>query len=247
LILLLPHKMLFPIQTNISADQIKILEQEIFSLEKELLGLEANINAFQSEIRSALATQIQRIQELTNQYKNQKQAKKLKRLEQKKRGKNYREPVGLKTNDASFTTQNLVSTEEKQELKRLYREAIVQIHPDKLIDADEDLNERATAITVKLNEVYKSGDLEELNRLHEHIISGNALSYIPDQPEKVNDLQAMMLFLQQKKQKLQKLLEEIKTSAIYELWTSRKDVSILITELKIEFEMRIAVLEKRTK
>ncbi|MGI4020052.1 MAG: hypothetical protein ACRYFA_00970 [Janthinobacterium lividum] len=240
--LLLPDK-------NSSFDQNKILllEKEIALLESELLGLEATINIFQSEIQYALSTQIQRIQELTNQYKNQKQAKKLKRLEQKKRGKNYHEPVGLKTNHASFSTPNLVSAEEKQELKRLYREAIVQIHPDKLVDADEDLNERATAITIKLNEVYKSGDLEELNRLHEHIISGNALTYIPDQPENVHDLQAILLFLQDKKLKLQQLLAGIKTSAIYELWLDRKDIAELIAELKVQFEERIAVLQKRTK
>lgn len=223
------------------------LEKEIEVLETELLRLETNINAFQSQIRSALLTQIQRIQELTIIYKNQKQAKKLKRLEQKKRGKNYKEPVGLKTNNASFTAQKFVSVNDQQELKRLYKEAIVQIHPDKFVDADDDLNERATAITVQLNEVYKNGDLEELNRLHEHIISGNALTYIPDQPETINDLQAMMLFLRQKKQKLQQLLLEIKTSAIYELWVSRKDIPEMIKELKTEFDERIAVLQKRTK
>ncbi len=57
----------------------------------------------------------------------------------------------------------------------------------------------------------------------------------------------MMLFLQQKKQKLQQLLQEIKTSVIYELWMSKKDMAVLIAALKIEFEERIAVMEKRTK
>ena len=132
-------------------------------------------------------------------------------------------------------------------MKRLYREAIVQIHPDKLVDADDELNERATAITGQLNEVYKNGDLEELNRLHEYIISGNALTYILDQPETVNDLPAMIQFLQQKKLKLQQLLHEIKTSAIYDLWISRKDMLGLISELKIQFEERIVILQKRTK
>ncbi|MVN23193.1 hypothetical protein [Mucilaginibacter arboris] len=240
--------MLFPTKTNIYADEtVKVLEREIAALEAELIELETEVNVFQLQIQSALSTQIHRIQELTVLYKNQKQAKKLKRLEQKKRGKNYREPVSLKTRNASFTAQNLVSADDRQELKRLYKEAIVQIHPDKFVDADNELNERATAVTVKLNEVYKSGDLEELNRLHEHIISGNALTYVPDRPKTINDLSALMLFLQQKKQKLQHLLQEIKTSAIYKLFESRKDIRALIQELKIQFEERIVVLEKRTK
>ena len=240
--LLLPDK-----NSSSKQDAIALLEKEIALLESELLELENAVNTFKAQIRTALSAQIQQIQELTILYKNQKQAKKLKRLEQKKRGKNYKEPLGLKTNDASFTAQKLVSAEDNQELKRLYREAIVQIHPDKLVDADDELNERATAITGQLNEVYKNGDLEELNRLHEYIISGNALTYIPDQPETVNDLPAMIQFLQQKKLKLQQLLHEIKTSAIYELLMSRKDMPELISELKIQFEERIVTLQKRTK
>jgi len=238
--------MLLPIKTNIDAGTILILEQEIVLLEAELIRLETQVSAFQLQIRSALSTQILRIQQLTSLYKNQKQSKKIKRLAQKKRGKNYKEPVGLKVVHPTLN-QNPISINDQQELKRLFREAIVQIHPDKFADADDELNERATAATIQLNEVYQSGDLEELNRLHEHIISGNALNYIPDQPETVNDLPSMILFLQHKKLKLIQSLEEIKTSAIYEVLTSGKDIYILIKELKVQFEERILVLEKRTK
>ncbi len=241
MMLLLPDK-----NPPFDAGAILLLEQKIAVLEAELIALETEINTFQAQIRSALSPQIQRIQELTILYKNQKQSKKLKRLEQKKRGKNYREPVGLKTTDPSFIIPNLVSADHQQELKRLYKEAIVQIHPDKFADASEELNHRATAVTSQLIEVYKSGDLEELNRLHEHIISGNALAYIPNQPETVIDPQTMMLFLQDKKRKLQKLLLETQTSAIYGLWLSQKNILVLIAELKIGFEERILILEKRT-
>jgi len=183
--LLLPDK-------NLSSKQekIQVLEKEIALLEAKLLELETAVNTFQAQIRSALAAQILRIQQLTNFYKTQKKAKKLKRLEQKKRGKNYHEPVGLKISNASFMAQKFVSADDKQQLKRLFKEAIVQIHPDKLKDADDELNQRATAVTAQLNEVYQNGDLEELNRLHEHILSGNALTYVPDQPKTINDLQA---------------------------------------------------------
>lgn len=239
--LLLPDK-----NPPFDPDTILFLEKEIAALEAELIALETEINIFQARIRSALSPQIQRILELTILYKNQKSAKKLKRMEQKKRGKNYKESLGLKITNTSFNDTKSVSANDQQELKRLYKEAIVQIHPDKFVDANEELNERATAVTSQLIKVYKSGDLEELNRLHEHIISGNALTYIPDQPETVNDPQAMMLFLQDKKRKLQKLLLEIQTSAIYGLWLKRKDIPALIAELKTGFAERILILEKRT-
>lgn len=242
------QKMLLPSKYN--ADKttaIKTLEQQIAALEAELLALENDVNAFQAQIRSALSAQIQRIEQLTNLYKSRKQAKKLKRFDQKKRGKNYKEPVELKVINHTSAGQNQDLITDRQELKRLYKEAVVQIHPDKFADADDELNKRATAITSKLNEVYNNRDLEELNRLHEHIISGNALTYIPDQPETVNDLPAMLEFLQQKKLKLQALLQEIKASAIYGLFISSKDFAALISELRTAFENRIGILEKRTK
>ncbi len=240
--------LLLPDKNSIqNQEKILLLEQEIALLEAELMVIENAVNAFQAQLQSALSIQIRRIQELTVIYKNQKQAKKQKRLEQKKRGKNYKKPLGLKLNNASFTGINLVSAEEQQELKRLYKEAVVQIHPDKLVDADQELNQRATDITAQLNAFYKSGNLEELNRLHEHIISGNALVYTPDQPETIADLPAMMLFLQDKKRKLEILLQEIKISEIYNLWLSRKDLPDLIAELRLQFNERILILEKRTK
>ena len=240
--LLLPDK-------NSAAEQqtILLLEKEIVLLETELLTLENSVNVFQAQLQAALSVQIRRIQELTVIYKNQKQAKKQKRLEQKKRGKNYKEPLGLKLNNASFIGINLVSEEEQQELKRLYKEAIVQIHPDKLVNADEELNQRATDITAELNGFYKNGNLEELNRLHEQIISGNALFYKPDQPETITDLPNIIQFLKDKKHKLESLMLEIKASGIYKLWLSRKDIAVLTEELKLQFNERILILEKRTR
>lgn len=240
--LLLPGKNPFP-----NDETIQLLEKEIALLEVQLLDLETALNTFQLEIRSALSVQILRIQELTNLYKSQKQAKKLKRLEQKKRGKNYREPLGLKISNASFMAQNFVSADEKQELKRLFKEAIVQVHPDKLTYADDELNQWATAVTAQLNEIYQNGDLDEMSRLHEFIISGNALNYVPDQPQTIKDISAMIRFLQDKKRKLLQLIDEIETSEIYMLLKSGKDVSTLIEELRLAFEQRILLMEKRTK
>ncbi|RYE21991.1 MAG: hypothetical protein EOP42_25080 [Sphingobacteriaceae bacterium] len=238
--------MLFLPNKNAANQTTILLEKDIILLEAELLLLQNTVNTFKIQLQTALSAQIGRIQVLTDICKNQKQAKKQKRLEQKKRGKNYKQPVGLKLNNASFTGKNLVSVDEQQ-LKRLYKEAIVQIHPDKIIGANEEINQRATDITARLNQFYKSGDLEELNHLYEHIISGNALHYKPDQPETINNLPAMIQYLQNKKQKLEVLVQEIKTSEIYQLWLNQKDLPALIEELKLQYTERIMVLEKRTR
>ncbi|MGI4805172.1 MAG: hypothetical protein ACRYFL_10400 [Janthinobacterium lividum] len=242
MMLLLPDK-------NFAAEQEKIflLEKEIALLEAEILVLETAVNSFQTKIRTALSSQIRRIHYLTEIYKNQKQAKKQKRQEQKKRGKNYKEPVGLKITNISSVNKNYTAEDKKQEIRRLYKESIVKVHPDKIVSDDDELQRNATDITSQLNEFYKNGNLDELTRLHEHIISGNALAYKSHQPETVNDFPAMMLFLQQKKRKLEMLLQEIKASGIYEFWQRESDFDFLVRELKLQFEERITVLEKRTK
>ena len=92
----------------------------------------------------------------------------------------------------------------------------MQVDPDKLIDANEGLNKCATEVVAKLNAIYQSSGPEEVSRLHEFIISCNALTYVPDQTEPVKDLPAMIRFLQDKKRKLLQLIAEIKISEIYQ-------------------------------
>jgi hypothetical protein len=75
---------------------------------------------------------ISRLTGLNQKMKVKQQSKKAKRLEQKKRGKNYKEPVHLIKSKPLNKSGQEVNDGEKQELKRLYKQAIVQVHPDKL-------------------------------------------------------------------------------------------------------------------
>ena len=224
--------------------EIVSLKNETALLQAELNLLETAIANFQSEIRLELAAQILLFRELTDIYKNRKKAKKQKRMEQRKRGKNYKQPVGLKRTDASFTTENLVSADERQEIKRLYKEAILQVHPDKLTDADEALYQLATSLTAQLNGFYNSGNLEELNRLHYDITSKKPVA---DSFEKENNWRLTVRFLQQQKQQLRQALQQIKACEIYNLYNSNNDTGFIINNLRIQFEARIEVLKKRTK
>lgn len=231
-------------------EQIKALELETELLEKELSALEYDINVFESEIRSALYMQIRRIRELTETYKNLKRAKKNKRLEQKKRGKNYQEPVGLKQTGPRIreSKENQGAGQaDQQELKRLYKEAIVRVHPDKLTDADEDTTQRATALTIELNKLYKSGDLDELNSLHEHILSGNAMTHERFKPETLASPAAMLNFLKKRKADLTAEIENLKKSALYQELILGKNHAEFINDLRMQFEQRIVQLEFRTR
>jgi hypothetical protein len=227
--------------------EIESLEKEIAALEAELSRVEFTINTFESHLRAKLQIQILRIRELTELYKKKKSSKKAKRLEQKKKGKNYKEPQGLKKVSVAKTSKGKLSTSDQQELKRLYKEAIVQVHPDKFVNAEEEKSTKATELTSQLNALYERGDLDELSDFHEHIISGNAMSHIPFQASSIVDGEAMVVFLQKKKEELRQSLQEIKTSRLYEVVNTYSEPDAFVDELRSQFDERIKVLEKRTR
>ncbi|KAA9345954.1 J domain-containing protein [Adhaeribacter soli] len=227
--------------------RIAALENEIAILEKELLSAETELNTFTTQIRQQLQGQIIRIRELTDLYKKQKAAKKAKRLEQKKKGQNYREPKELRRSDNGIQSAEKAAKPDEQELKRLYKEAIRQVHPDKFTNEEPEISDRANALTVQLNAIYDAGDLEELQGFYEHIISGNAMSHVPYKPETVANPEALLDYLQKKQQELLAALNEIKTSQLFEVLKTYDNPLTFIPELRQQFDERIAVLEKRTR
>lgn len=238
-----------PSPQSSDADQIAALEAEIARLEAELLEVEGEVNAFGAKIRSFIAPEIKRVNELQGIYKAQKAAKKAKRLEQKKRGKNYKEPKGLRksTTNPQSSPFSKESGAQGDELKKLYREAIVHVHPDKLATEGAGLEEKATQLTSQLNELYDSGDLEGLRDFHLHILSGNALSHQPFQPGTAANPQILLEYLQKQRAELEALLKEAQSSHLYEVLHTYPRPLDFIGEMQEYFRERIQVFEKRTR
>ena len=243
----MPQSKTHPIrQPKPTAEAIAALEAEIASLETALNGVETRINAFEHRLRVALQPQIAQLKELAALYKKLKRDKKEKRRAQKQRGKNYKEPTGLKK-IPPINTSTVLRPADEEALKRLYKEAIVRVHPDKFIGDDAALSGRATAVTAQLNALYDAGDLEELSALHQHIISGNAMAHTPYQPQAIPDADAMMTYLRRKRDELAQTLQNLQTSELYTLLNEQPDPGRLIDSLRVQFEERIRVLTKRTR
>src|SRR5262245_16028482 len=107
-------------------EELHSLELEITTLENRLTEAERLVNNVQAQIRSQIYNEIHRVNELTDLYKQQKRDKKAKRLEQKKRGKNYKEPQAVQKPKSAGPATTL-APDDHQELKRLYKEAIVHV------------------------------------------------------------------------------------------------------------------------
>lgn len=240
---------LFPEKNGVANyEKLKKLEREINLLEAELQDAERKINAFEAIIRHHLQPQISRLRELTELYKNHKKAKKEKRLDQKRRGKNFQSAKGIiKTHPKPAPGQADRNPGDGEEIKRLYKEAIVLVHPDKFYGSEATIAEQAHNFTVQLNGLYRSGDLEGLSRFHEHIIKGNAMSYQPRKTNYIPDPGAMAEYLKHKKKELLIALEGARGSAVFQVLITYKDPHNFIDELRQEFIRKIQQFEKRTR
>ncbi len=169
--------------TNDNGQEPPLLKAKINLLQKELNDIVQKITAFEAILRSHLTDEIIEEQELTVLYKKVQLAKKEKRQSQKKKGKNFKEVEGLKV--ISRKSSNSSIADNQKEKKRLYREAMLFVHPDKFSMHDDKID-LATEVTTKLIEIYQTGDLAELQIFHTHIFSGNALMHLPETSKKIN-------------------------------------------------------------
>ena len=220
------------------------LKAKIEILKQELGNIQQKTNDFEAILRSYLADIIIEEQELTVLYKKIQRAKKEKRLEQKKNGKNYKESEGVK--EISKKIKVSLSKGNQKEKKRLYREAMLNTHPDKY-SLNEEKIDLATEVTTKLIEIYKNGSFEELKAYHTHILSGNALKnyregFVEGKHKTIEDS-----YLKYELEKLENLIVIAKKKHTYKVLTEYEKPLTFIDELLSYYKDRIFKLKKRTR
>ena len=221
----------------------KELPEQIQLLQQELEEIQDKTRNFEALLRSRLSDLIVESQELFILYKQIKKAKKAARLEQKKRGKNYKEPQGLRP--IPKKKENIIPLEEQKEKKRLYREAILHVHPDKFFK-NEKQTDIATELTRKLIEIYKTGSLETLQAYHAHIFKGNTPIILNDTALKIK-IFSKNDYWQQEKEKLKKAIDLARNNQLYKVITEYEEPLVFVDELKRYYEDRIFKLKKRTR
>jgi hypothetical protein len=235
-------KNILPVSNDNEQEQL-LLKAKINLLQKELNDIEQKTNAFEANLRSHLIDELIEEQELTVLYKKVQLAKKAKRFAQKKKGKNFKEVEGLKVIAKSNT--NIASEDDQKEKKRLYREAMLFVHPDKFSMHNEKID-LATEVTTKLIEIYQNGNLAELQIFHTHIFSGNAMMHFPETAQKNRNTKEDP-YLQNEVEKLVKKIQIAKTKHTYKVLTEYENPLTFIDELKEYYQDRIFKLKKRTR
>jgi len=229
--------------TTTTSNEQNRLREQIQTLQEELGAIENKIRTFEALLYTHICDLIVEEQELFMLYKQIKKAKKAKRLEQKKRGKNYKEPKELQL--ISEKNKNTIPSEEQQEKKRLYREAILHVHPDKYSMSKKE-TDLATEITCRLIEIYKTGSLEALQAYHTHIFKGNTGVNLDDAASKVK-VSPKDNYLQQEKERVEKDIKSAKNQQLYKVITEYEDPMVFMQELKEYYLDRILKLKMRTR
>ena len=229
---------------NYILNELLQLRAAIVAVEKELASINQKTAAFEAVLRVQLENEIIEEQELSVLYKQLKLVKKQKRLAQKRKGKNYKEPKALKI--LSSTAQPLNNSEDDKEKKRLYREAMLQAHPDKF-SLEEHKVELATEVTTTLIKIYQEGNLQELKEYHTHILSGNAFLELGSGVKQNLRTDTDDMYLKNRLAQLQKQLEQAKNKHTYKVLTEYEDPFSFISELKEYYADRISKLKKRTR
>lgn len=231
-----------PVSNDTVQEQL-LLKAKINLLQQELNDIDQKTNAFEAILRSHLTNELIEEQELTVLYKKVQLAKKEKRFTQKMKGKNFKEVDGLKV--IAKKNLNESGEDDQKEKKRLYREAMLFVHPDKFSMQGEKID-LATEVTTKLIEIYQTGSLSELQIFHTHIFSGNAMMQFPINYE-INATATADSYLQNELLKLEKQLQAAKTKLTYKVLTEYENPLTFIDELKEYYHDRIFKLKKRTR
>lgn len=229
---------------NFNENEQLLLKATIKVLQQELNEIKQKLSDFEAILRSNLINEIIEEQELTVLYKKLQKDKKEKRFLQKQKGKNFKAVQGLNVVHKK-NTDNL-NNDEQKEKKRLYREAMLFVHPDKF-SMQEDKIDLATEVTTKLIEIYNNGSLEELQMLNTHILSGNALIKFNDSLKINKKLVEKDIYLQNQLEQLKKEIEFVKNEHTYKVLTEYENPLTFIDELKAYYNDRIFKLKKRTR
>ncbi|MBE0423744.1 MAG: hypothetical protein IBX66_07380 [Lutibacter sp.] len=232
----------FPVPNDNEQEQL-LLKAKIKVLQQELNDIEQKTTAFEAILRSNLTNELIEEQELTVLYKKVQLAKKEKRFAQKRKGKNFKDLKGLKM--IAKSSLPAISDDDQKEKKRLYREAMLFVHPDKFSMHHEKID-LATEVTTKLIEIYQNGNLAELQIFHTHIFSGNAMLQFPINSE-INAVASVDTYLQNELEKLEKQMQLAKNKHTYKVLTEYENPLTFIDELKEYYQDRIYKLKKRTR
>lgn len=237
---------------DFKAQQTQIIfydDPELFGLQLELKSVELQLNAIENE-----KIEVEKaIYEFTILYNNVlgktivdilKLKKELARTKKEKQQAEEDEQEFTKEYNSkkNIIINNLTEVEQK-ELKKLYREASMQCHPDKFV-GDSVKIEVAQQVFVSLTEAYKANDLDRVKEILQDLKSGVFQVVEVNQSNKKEVLRVQILNLKRKMRQVEDDLKKLRSSSTYLIIEKHKDLNEYIFDLKEKLEFELEMLKK---
>ena len=212
--------------------EIQRLEEEIASISQEYNETEKVIQEFSQLHSEELGEILQKIlyqSKIKAEIEAKLDADNAEKQAEFESAKNDHEEYSKSFEAAKQQPYKSLTPAEKKALKKLYRQASMRCHPDRIV---EDLQAEAEAIFVELNKAYKNNDLEELKAISEKLKAGTMLS----KSETITELKKLDSTVNSLKQKLQSWvdkLEQLKALPTFQTISRINDWQIYFKETKL--------------
>lgn len=218
------------------AEVTKRLKIKIEQLKETIQSVQYKIHQFENFLKTHLMDEIILSQELYALYKSQKKAKKEKRALQKKSKFSQPALVSIAQKSSQQTTTLVYK-------KKLYKEAMAKVHPDKFYQMDEAVA-IANELSLELIKIYQEGTLVELEQFHQQVFKANSIHQIKFNQERYLNSEKS---LKEQLQDLQIQLEVLTKSQLWYVLETYENPYSFLEELKEYYADRIFKLKKRTR
>lgn len=213
--------------------QIRLISKEILILEAEKVEIENQIGDFNHRYTIELFPWVSKILAIKKKINEKLKKRGVKSTEFEEAEKQYEEAIAEFNEESEKEIPDL-DLDEKEDLKKLYREAVKYCHPDSSERKIEDIKE-ASKIFAALTDAYHNKDLERVRSISLKLKNGESF----DDLESVSELEVLNARLQTLKAKLEEILFEI-----YQMRSSEEFKVISSCDLDEFFEEKKAELEK---
>lgn len=215
--------------------ELKSVEIQLNAIENEKVEVEKALHEFSIQYNTILGKTILEILNLKKQLAQSEKEKEQAEAEEEEFSKDY-------DNKKDIKIKNLNEADQK-ELKKLYREASMQCHPDKFID-DPIKVAIAQKVFVALTEAYKSNDLDKVREILHNLKSGNFSIDEVVYSNKKEDLKSQISNLKRKLKETAAILNDLKISSSYNIIERNKNLEQYFSELKQKLEFELELLKK---
>lgn len=198
--------------------QIRKIEAEISELEAEKTEVQGVIERFTLQVQQRLGYLILKRSEIETELAKRlaeqtKRRSDREKYEQKK--EEFEEKFASYERDKDKKIATLTE-EEEISIKRMHREAVMIIHPDRFFDQPE-MEAKANEMTAKLNEAYKNNDIEAVRQIWQAIKDGTLFGADVFRIDDVNKLEEILKTLEQKLSLLIQELNLLKQEEFYRI------------------------------